>query len=225
MAEAVPESAGSADPAYRHRDDAGIAQIAPPAPIEERERSVLAELARDADARVSFQGLRRQLGVHQQVLARTLRRLEAAGLVAHEPHGYQLTDAGSRALRDAIRPAAPASHRVTLVHALLPPHVGGGEVAAQLARRWFGGLRWYGQSVGPGETALHWIVEPQRHRVTVRVTDGSVSLEVDAPASDAPRVYAAARPVLAAIAEVYGLAEEGASRVPTAWQGLRGLAA
>jgi hypothetical protein len=174
---------------------------AAPAAIEERERTVLSELAWDVDAWVTFQGLRRQLGVHQQALVRTLRRLEASGLVAHAGKGYQLTDAGFSMVR-VERPGAASLPVVPILHALLPPHVSVGDVAAHLSRRWFGGLRWYGRSESSGETTLHWIAE--RGRVTVRISAGSVTLEVeDAPSSDA-KSFAAARPVLAALAELYG---------------------
>ena len=188
---------------------------APQAALEERERSVLAELAREVDAWVSFQGLRRQLRVHQQALARTLRRLEQEGLVSHDGKGYQLTDKGVAALRgpslglqgdarpEPLRRAdAPA---LTLLEALPPPPAGPGDVAGQLARRWFAGLRWFAQSEGPGETALHWLVEPGGGRVTVRLGAGSVTLEVTPDPSDPSRGFAAARPLLAALAEVYGM--------------------
>ena len=175
--------------------------LPPPASLEERERTVLVELAREMDAWVTFQGLRRQLGVHQQALARTLRRLEQQGLVAHAGKGYQLTDAGFSALRSDRPAPAEARPAIPVVHALLPPHVEPAAVARQLSRRWFGGLRWYGQSEGPGETSLHWLAD--KTRVTVRVSSAGVTLEVE-DTGDA-RAYAAARPVLAALAELYGL--------------------
>lgn len=197
---------------------AGVQPDAFPA-LEDRERSVLAELSREVDAWVSFQGLRRQLRVHQQALVRTLRRLQQDGLVAHDGKGYQLTDRGVAALRgDAALPRAePPSAPVTLLEALLPPHAGHGDVAAQLARRWFGGLRWFGQSEGPGETALHWVAEPGNARVTVRVSAGSITLEVTPDPAEPARGFAAVRPLLAALAEVYGM---GAPRDPL--QGYRG---
>lgn len=184
--------------------------------LEERERTVLAELAREVDAWVSFQGLRRQLRVHQQALSRTLRRLEGEGLVAHDGKGYQLTDKGVAALHGqalplhghAALPQAPLSRSepasLTVLEALLPPHAGAGDVAALLSRRWFAGLRWFAQSEGPGETALHWLVEPGSGRVTVRVSGGALTLEVTPDPADPGRGFAAARPVLAALAEVYG---------------------
>lgn len=175
--------------------------LSAPAPaLEAREQSILSELGREVDQQVSFQGLRRQLGVHQQALARVLRRLESQGLVAHVEKGYQLTDAGHAALRGAGRRETHAA--LPLLQALLPPHVQPQDVAAQLSRRWFGGLRWYGQSEGPGETSLHWIAG--KARVTVRISPGSVLLEVEEAGQDATLAFAAARPVLAALAELYG---------------------
>lgn len=179
--------------------------FAPAAALEERDRSVLAELAREMDAWVTFQGLRRQLGVHQQALSRTLRRLEADGLVAHDGKGYQLTDRGAQALQGHAWRPAPAKP-LPVLEALLPPHVAPGDVAAQLARRWFGGLRWYAQSEGPGETTLHWLTEVGKGRVSVRIHGGAVTLEVQPDAHDPTQGFAAVRPVLAALAELYGAA-------------------
>lgn len=177
-------------------------------PLEDRERSVLAELSREMDAWVTFQGLRRQLGVHQQALARTLRRLEAQGLLSHDGKGYQLTDRGSAALRGE-RVAPLRRDVLPVLQALLPPHVQPGDVAQQLSRRWFGDLRWYGQSEGPGETSLHWIAG--KARVTVRVAPGSVHLEVENDPADPARAFAAVRPLLSALAEIY----EAGARAPS----------
>lgn len=169
--------------------------------LEERERSVLAEIGREVDASVSFQGLRRQLGVHQQALARTLRRLQGQGWIAHEGRGYQLTAAGFAALHGESGPMPP-KHVLPLVQAMLPPHVSAGDVSRHLSRRWFGDLRWYGQSEAPGETSLHWMAD--RTRVTVRVSMDSIIIEVEDEPGSPSKPFFAARPVLAAIAELYG---------------------
>ena len=169
--------------------------------LEDREKTVLAELAREVDAWVTFQGLRRQLGVHQQALSRTLRRLEASGLVAHDGKGYQLTDTGAAALQGAK--LDPVGKSFTVMEALLPPQIGSADVAAHLSRRWFGGLRWYAQSEAPGETSLHWVAEPGKGRVTVRVAGGALTLQVTDPQSR--ELLGALRPILAAVSELYGI--------------------
>ncbi|HVL47481.1 MAG TPA: MarR family transcriptional regulator [Candidatus Thermoplasmatota archaeon] len=177
--------------------------------LPDRELSILTELAREGDARVAFQGLRRRLDVHQQALVRTLRRLESRGLVARDPAGYRLTEAGFAALEGrSVSPVPGAS--ITLVSALLPPHVEAEAVAELLGRRWFRGLRWYGQSGGPGEIVLTWTTEAEGARVRVRAGAGTVTVESDVPPGGHPR-FAGAHAVLSAIAELYGLAPPGPS--------------
>lgn len=179
---------------------------APPAG-EDREMAILAELARESESRIAFQGLRRRLDLHQQALARTLKRLERQGLVARDERGYRLTDDGYAALSGRAV-AAPRRDVLNLVTALLPPHLDSGLVAAQLSRRWFRGLRWYGQSEGPGETTLAWISEPGHSTVRVRMTGGTASLEVEkAPGDD--RAFESAGAVLSALAELYAVSRPG----------------
>lgn len=187
----------------------GGRQETPPA-LAEREIAVLGELGRDGDARVAFQGLRRRLDLHQEALARTLRRLEREGLVAKDEKGYRLTDAGFGALAGRPRTAPPPKEVLPLVQALLPPHVAPDAVADLLSRRWFRGLRWYGQSDGPGETTLTWLVDGSNTVVRVRLAGASFVLEVEGATANDRRAYAAARGLLAALAELYGLpADEG----------------
>lgn len=169
--------------------------------LEEREASVLGALVAENESLVSFQGLRRRLGLHQQVLARTLRRLERAGLVAREDAGYRPTDAGFAATPGgALRPAPRAS--LPVVQALLPPGVAIDEVAQLLARRWFAGLRWYGRADAPGESTLSWLTEAGR-AVRVRIHGGALSVEVELDEGDAEG-FPAIRPLLAALADIYG---------------------
>lgn len=176
-------------------------------PLEDREVLVLSELARGGEGHVAFQGLRRRLELHQQALTRTLRRLEDNGLVARDGQGYKLTEQGFAALRG--RPIEGKARDVLpVVQALLPPHLGAEGVAAHLARRWFRGLRWYGASEAPGETTLTWLTEPGNAMVRVRVAGGAVTLEVESPPGS--RGFAAARGVLGALAELYGLSDDGA---------------
>ncbi len=171
-------------------------------PVTDRDRVILEEMARHGDARVAFQGLRRRLGLHQQILTRALRRLEADGFVNHGEGGYRLTDSGFDALAGRTLPAA-TTDVMTLAHALLPPHVAGEELARILAGRWFKGLRWYGRSGGPGETVLAWLTDPGEREVRVRVTSGAVAIEAELEHGDEASDFARAGVLLNAVADVY----------------------
>ncbi len=198
----------------REAPDAGAASLDALRPggyrtpdLADREVAVLSELAREGEAWVAFQGLRRRLDLHQQALARTLARLAHAGLVARDGRGYRLTGDGVAALRGRALPRV-APDVLTVVQAVLPPQVTPEAVAAHLSRRWFRGLRWHAQSEGSGGTTLTWLTEPDGARVRVRIEGPSLALELEGPPGDSRRRFAAARALLLALAELYGLGEE-----------------
>ncbi|MGQ0537259.1 MAG: hypothetical protein ACT4PT_14445 [Methanobacteriota archaeon] len=170
--------------------------------LEEREAAVLAELLRECEAQVSFQGLKRRLGLHQQILARVLRRLERDGLLAKTEKGYRPTERACAAMtkRGVV---APRHETLTIVHALLPPAVAAETVASTLSHRWFRGLRWYGASEAPGETTLTWLSEPSGTAVRVRISGGALSLEVEVPPKQPEAAYASAQALLSALAGLY----------------------
>jgi DNA-binding Lrp family transcriptional regulator len=172
------------------------------ADLEDRERDVLNELARSADGQTAFQGLRRRLGLHQQALTRTLRRLERQGAVSRSKQGYSLTVQG----RAAVRGQVPQIHRgeiLPVLQALLPPAVTADEVADRLARRWFRDLRWYGREDKPGEVALNWLTVDSGSLVRVRFAGGMAVLEVELGRGETLDRFPAAQAVLKAIAELY----------------------
>ena len=172
--------------------------------LGERETLVLEELARDTGAQVAFQGLRRKLLLHQEILSRTLRRLERDGLVSKRDAGYSLTDSGAAAVRGRML-AGGRQESVRVIEALLPPHLDPRQVASHLSGRWFRGLRWYGRSDSEEGTALTWLAEPGNETVRLRISGGRISLETEGSTADSSASFAAARGVLAAVAELYGI--------------------
>jgi len=187
--------------------DAGLGRaMEAPSSLEDREARVLTELSREGEATVAFQGLRRKLELHQEALARTLRRLERDGLVARDEGGYKLTEQGHAALRGVVPEGARET--LTVVQAVLPPHVDPQGVVEHLGRRWFRGLRWYGRSEAPDETTLTWLAEPGNAKVRVRVAGGTLTLEAEVLPGHHARSFGATRGVLTALAELYGLHSE-----------------
>ena len=185
--------------------------------LEDRELAVLGALR--ADERTAFQGLRRKLGLHQQALTRTLRRLEKNGAVERDDRGYALTTQGRAALGSLV-PAARRADLLPVLQALLPPSVTAEDVAQRLARRWFRDLRWYGRADGEGEVALSWLtVDTGAGRipggssaptpgvsgslVRVRFARGMAILEVELGPGETLDRFPAAQAVLKALAELY----------------------
>lgn len=170
--------------------------------LDDREMDVMEELAR-GEGRTAFQGLRRRLGLHQQALTRTLRRLERQGVVEKAQDGYALTHQGHAALKG--RPALVRRGEVLpVLQALLPPSVTADDVAERLARRWFRDLRWYGRSEGAQGVTLTWLTLDRGSLVRVRFSGGFAVLEVEVAPGERLAAFPAAQAVLKAIAELYG---------------------
>lgn len=144
---------------------------APPAPVRpaHRDEPVLRELIRD-DGILSFQGLRRRLGIHQETLKRSLRRLEEQQLIEQDEAGYRATDDG-RAATQANPETLP-----TTMHLNVPADIDLADVIEDLAGRWFKGLWWLGRSDGPGETTLMW-VDDDGNIVRMRIGAGTIRIE------------------------------------------------
>lgn len=169
---------------------------------DDREKSVLVELARSSDGTTAFQGLRRRLGLHQQALTRTLRRLERQGAVTRSESGYAITVQGRAAVRGQV-PALSRGEILPVLQALLPPSVTADEVAERLARRWFRDLRWYGREDKNGEVVLNWLTVDTGTLVRVRFSKGMAVLEVELGHGTSLDRFPAAQAVLKAIAELY----------------------
>lgn len=181
-----------------------------PRSLAERERTVVAELGRHLDGHVSFQGLRRRLQLHPQALTRVLERMARAGLLAHDEGGYRLTEDGLLAWRD-IGGSPVQRDLVTVMRLALPQFLKPETVAARLGRRWFDGLRWYGETGGPGEAVLAWLTDPGDAFVRVRLAAGTLTLEVDSAVAAHIKGAKAAQAILAALAEIYGDPFSGAA--------------
>lgn len=176
--------------------------------VSGRDASILGELARSDESALAFSGLRRRLGLHQQALARSLRRLEREGYVQRTGDGYRLSERGFGAVGDRTVSVRPDAAPAPLAQARLPDHVGAPEVVRSLAHRWFRDLHWYGLSEAPGETVLTWLTQPGGRRVRVRVAAGHFLIEAEADPEAPERPFRAARGLLSALAELYGLLPE-----------------
>jgi len=162
-----------------------------------RDRSVLAALA--GDGSLSFQGLRRLLGFHPQILIRILRRLAAAGLVMETPEGYRLV-APPQLGPGGVLLALPVQQSATLFSLLLADAGLAEKLRLALAGRWFGNLRWLGQA-RMGETrVLAWLIEPEGTVLRLVIDGRDVRVEVADEARDEPPVHDGVRTLLPAVA-------------------------
>jgi DNA-binding Lrp family transcriptional regulator len=152
----------------------------------------LAESFGDIGA-ISFQGIRRKLGLHQETLSRSLRRLERDGLVDKSEHDYRISKKGSEILSLGKRKSdtSPVPHVVfpiPILRTILPPDAAESEIESALSHKWFGSLRWYGSSSGDEGTILSWTTDDGKLKLSARISEGYLTVESEATTKDSMEV-------------------------------------
>ncbi len=163
--------------------------------LRDGEEEVLKTLSTVADGDLSFTGMRRVLGMHQEKLSRILKRLEKQGLIDKTQHGYKL----SKKARSLI-----SKNKQEQVYVLVDVQVEdiGLVLAGVVALRgkWVGDMRWLGYSVEDGAHTLRWVSQDGAMNVTLRFNNGR--LRVESNANDRK----AARAAIAILRKAYELA-------------------
>jgi hypothetical protein len=152
---------------------------------------VLRALNEDEDAReLSFQGIKRKLGLHQETLSRSLHRLQRDGFVERLDHAYRISPKGITSIGGdktkipsfKLEPADP--YAVSLLRARLPPDINVIELVNSLSYKWFGNLRWLGSTQTPESATLSWITDDTGLKISVRIKNDVLTIETFPTGSD-----------------------------------------
>lgn len=150
----------------------------------------------------SFDGLKRLLGVHQEMLSRVLGRLEDEGLVEKVADGYRLTVKSNELLPRQLGSVDP---RIPIVQSLLPQDIDIDRIISALKGRWFGSLRWLGYSQNDEGTILKWITEEDGIQIDAKFTDAYLSIDAKVPeGKEVSRAVKASHQLLGYISRLYG---------------------
>jgi len=144
--------------------------------LDDRELEVLKLLSSDQNAYYSFQGLRRRLGLHQETLTRTLKRLEEAHAIEHSPDGYKVRGSGNT-LSFTVQTGLPNSKPV--IEAYLPSQIDVTVLFQKLRGRWFSNFRWLGYSHDGNILSMSWISEDGRMQLQARINSGKITIAAD----------------------------------------------
>jgi DNA-binding transcriptional ArsR family regulator len=144
--------------------------------LDDRELEVLKLLSSDQNAYYSFQGLRRRLGLHQETLTRTLKRLEEAHAIEHSPDGYKVRSSGNT-FSFTVRTGQPNPKPV--IEAYLPSQIDVTILFQKLRGRWFSNFRWLGYSHDGNILSMTWISEDGRMQLQARINSGKITIAAD----------------------------------------------
>jgi hypothetical protein len=164
--------------------------------VRESDLEVLRTL-RSNEGHMAFQGLRRQMNMHQEKLSRALQRLEGDGLVARSPKGYSLTPQGL-CVTQHLSVLAPKVH-TTILQSMLPGDQSPTELSEHIEGRWFGDLRWLGSKEEGDEIILRWMLGDHGAEVVLRLRWGQLVVETDASGKEVDHAFIAAHRILYSI--------------------------
>ncbi|HSA75756.1 MAG TPA: hypothetical protein VLE21_06165, partial [Candidatus Nitrosocosmicus sp.] len=142
------------------------------------DRKILWLLTEQPWSTYSFKALERKLIVHQQTLARSLRRLVELDFIEKSPAGYRLNEMNASSIlslienstinlfgeeellleKEARKPKKQKRFN-QLLHIYLPAKVDIKQVVDRITRKWFGNLRWLGLVKKDTGYRLEWIVK------------------------------------------------------------------
>ncbi len=141
--------------------------------LDSRQLEVLWALSECESATYSFQGLRRRLGFHQEMLSRTLDRLEDQHLVVKTNDGYQINPEATFHLGYDFE-TTPIETQV--VEATLPAEIEVSFLLKTLRGRWFHEMRWLGYSEAHSGLTLSWITEDGRIQLRVKMLKSKLTI-------------------------------------------------
>src|SRR5712692_11437117 len=171
--------------------------------LSPRDTGILRAIQEEGLTVFSFDGLKRLLGVHQEMLSRVLDRLEDEGLLEKVADGYRLTVKSSELLLP--RAMGSAEPRIPIVQSLLPQDIDMERIVSGLKGRWFGTLRWLGYSQNDEGTVLKWITEEDGIQIDAKFTDTYLSIDAKIPeGKDVSRAVKASHQLLGYISRLYG---------------------
>jgi DNA-binding MarR family transcriptional regulator len=134
-------------------------------------------LLNEAGSNYSFKGIMRKLGIHQQSLARALRRLGEMGLVEKSKAGYQL----SRTVENtAARVEVKGREYMQLLQTYVPVNIRPTEIVRALIGKWFKNLRWIGLIESATGFTLQWSSDDGSFQINLRMVSDYIVIETNA---------------------------------------------
>jgi DNA-binding Lrp family transcriptional regulator len=157
---------------------------------------VLNAIGNEEGQNVSFQGIKRKLGFHQETLSRSLHRLERDGFVERLEHAYRASPKGIETILHGkvLSPSGESdNYSVPVIRAMLPQDANIRELIDSLSYRWFGNLRWLGSTETANSATLAWITSDTGIKVSARIKEDSITIEtVPAQGLSSPEVVRSA---------------------------------
>lgn len=141
-----------------------------------RNLHILSLLSEEPNAEVTFQGLKRKLGWHQEILSRALKRLEKDGALLRTPLGAYKLNAREKHSH-ASRYGRRKEGVMPITQLWLPHDLNPTTLISKMKNTWFGEWRWYAYNENSSEKTLTWLSEDGAW-ASLRIRESIMFIEV-----------------------------------------------
>lgn len=132
----------------------------------------------------TFNGLVRELNIHQQSISRSIKRLIDLGLIEQiKNYGFRLTKLGQHLGVTTASITSNSNHRRYNQLAYLEMHITKFDIESitlKLEGKWFENLRWVGKINDSGASILRWKRYDNTFGINVTIMQNSLLIESDA---------------------------------------------
>ncbi|HZD34741.1 MAG TPA: MarR family transcriptional regulator [Nitrososphaeraceae archaeon] len=154
--------------------------------LHDNDNKILLLLKGNANANSSytFNGLVRELNMHQQSISRSIKRLVDLGLIEQiKNYGFRLTKLGQHLGMTTTSTTSNNNHRKYNQLAYLEMNITKFDIdriTLRLVGKWFENLRWVGKIGDSGPSILRWKSYDNTFGINVTVMQNSLLIESDA---------------------------------------------
>ncbi len=142
--------------------------------LSERDADVLSLIENEDLVTFTFDGLKRRMGLHPEILSRILSHLEQEGIIKKDSQGYKVTAKITELKLKQQRKEAPTT---PLIQTYLPSDLMIQQLILELKGKWFGALRWLGISESNQGVTLKWITEDGTIQIAANIQGSALSIE------------------------------------------------
>jgi len=152
--------------------------------LDEYERDILAlltmeSISNESNSNLSFQGIKRKLNAHQQILSRSLKRLEDKGLLRKSNSDYVLTEKAYFYIKNQFShfQCMNSNDKKMGLQTNYGTNLSSEEFLAALRGTWFLDFRYIGWFKGIDFVRLEWLTDSKKFEGKATYKNGNISAE------------------------------------------------
>ena len=157
-------------------------------------------------ATFSFNGLKSILNIHQEILSRSLRRLQELGLIERTKLGYRSTKDGkmifSKLESKSNKERSNQTKNTQILQVYVPYKLANKKIVQSISGKWFDNLRWVGMVQTLTGYQLKWKDIESSIEIVVYMSENNIIIETNDNPSDISKAFRYSTRIIESIGDI-----------------------